>query len=292
MNIQWFPGHMAKTRKMIAENIKAVDIAIELIDARIPISSRNPEVDDLINNKKKIVVLNKSDMADPEVNEKWRAYFSASGQTCVFADSINGTGLNKIKSELKKIMQPIFGKDMQKGRIFRPIRVMVIGIPNVGKSSFINKIAGGAAAKTGDRPGVTKSKQWVRLAVDIELLDTPGILWPKFDNEETALNLAFTGAIKDEIMDTAELAIKLIEKLMASYPEYFSKRYKLENESPENLTPVQILEKCALKRGCIIKGGAVDYKRIADLILDEFRGAKIGKISLESPERGFYEKDI
>ena len=283
MNIQWFPGHMAKTRKLISENTKLVDVVIELIDARIPLSSQNPEVNKMIGNKNKIIVLNKSDMSNPNVNEKWKNYFIHNKQACIFADSINGTGLNKIKSELNKIMQPVFEKDSQKGRVFRPIRVMVVGIPNVGKSSFINKISRRAITQTGDRPGVTKAAQWVRISGDIELLDTPGILWPKFDDPEAALNLAFTGAIKDEIMDTVELSLKLIEKLSRIHPEYFSDRYKLDPEDLKNLKSYEILQKCALKRGCIIKGGQTDDNRISALILDEFRGAKIGKISLESP---------
>ena len=281
MVIQWFPGHMAKTRKLISENIKAVDVVIELIDSRIPISSRNPILGELIGNKKKIIAANKSDMADPEKSEEWRKFYSENKEICIFIDSINGMGFNKLKSTLKEIMKPVFEKDLSKGRIFRPIRIMVVGIPNVGKSSFINKISGKAIAQTGDRPGVTKNKQWVRISGDLELLDTPGILWPKFDDEEIATNLAFTGAIKDEIMDTSELALKLIKKLSQTYPQLLIERYKLGDVDFNELTPLEIMDICAIKRGCLIKGGEIDYNRIAIILLDEFRGAKIGKITLE-----------
>lgn len=282
MNIQWFPGHMAKTRRMIAENIKLVDIVIELLDARIPISSRNPETANMIGTKPRVLVLNKADMADPNVSEQWKQYYKAQGQACIFIDSIKGTGFSKIKEELNRIMKPVFEKDLTKGRVFRPIRVMVIGIPNVGKSSFINKISGRAQAQTGDRPGVTRSKQWVRIGGDIELLDTPGILWPKFDDDRVALHLAFTGAIKDEIMDTAELSLKLIESLQLQYPALLQERYKLEAGILQE-TPLEILEECARKRGCLVKGGEIDYHRIASILLDEFRGCKIGAVSLERP---------
>ena len=283
MNINWFPGHMAKTRKMISDNLKLVDVVIELTDARIPLASRNPEVNKMVGNKPKVIILNKSDMSDPQINEEWRKHYREQGQKCIFVDSIKGTGINQVKSALKEIMKPVFEKDIAKGRIFRPIRVMVIGIPNVGKSSFINKLSGRAFAQTGDRPGVTRSKQWVKISGDIELLDTPGILWPKFDDEEVALNLAFTGAIKDEVMDVSELALKLIERFISIYPEQLKVRYKLE--SLENKTPLEILEECAIKRGCIVKGGEINYERISNIILDEFRGTKIGLISLEKPER-------
>ena len=281
MNIQWFPGHMAKTRKMIMENTKLVDVVVELIDSRIPISSRNPELKKMIGNKSRVVVLNKADLADPDICEEWKKYFSRENESCIFVDSLKGTGLPKLRTELNEIMKPVFEKDISKGRIFRPIRIMVVGIPNVGKSSFINKISKKAITETGDRPGVTRSKQWVRIGGDIELLDTPGILWPKFDDEETSLNLAFTGAIKDEIMDIAELALKLIEKLKISYPQQLKERYKLISIEG---TPLEIMEECAGKRGCLIKGGEIDYYRIANILLDEFRGCKIGKISLESPD--------
>lgn len=283
MNIQWFPGHMAKTRRMITENAKLVDVVIELIDARIPVASRNPELASMLESKPKIVVLNKTDMADPAVNAQWKAYYQQIKQPCIFVNSIQGAGLGQVKAQLQEIMKPVFEKDLAKGRVFRPIRVMVVGIPNVGKSSFINKISGRAQAETGNRPGVTKNKQWVRIGKDIELLDTPGILWPKFDDETVALHLAFTGAIKDEIMDVEELALKLVETLQNLYPKELQQRYQLEDTVMQD-TPLTIMEACAKKRGCIIRGGEYDYNRIANLLLDEFRNCKIGNLSLETPK--------
>lgn len=283
MNIQWFPGHMAKTRRMITENAKLVDVVIELIDARIPVASRNPEVASMLGNKPRIVVLNKTDMADPAVNAQWKAYYQQQKQPCIFVNSIQGAGLAQVKAQLQEIMKPVFEKDLAKGRIFRPIRVMVVGIPNVGKSSFINKISGRAQAETGNRPGVTKNKQWVRIGKDIELLDTPGILWPKFDDETVALHLAFTGAIKDEIMDVEELALKLVETLREKYPDQLQQRYQLEDAVMQD-TSLALMEACAKKRGCIIRGGDYDYNRIANLLLDEFRNCKIGYFSLETPK--------
>ena len=282
MNIQWFPGHMAKTRRMIAENAKLVDVVIELLDARIPIASKNPELGSMLEQKPRIIVLNKADMADATVNEQWKQYYQQHNLPCIFVNSIQGTGLGQIKAKLQEIMKPVFEKDAAKGRVFRPIRVMVVGIPNVGKSSFINKISGRAQAETGNRPGVTKNKQWVRIGKDIELLDTPGILWPKFEDELIALHLAFTGAIKDEIMDVEELALKLVEHLCHLYPKEFQQRYQLDDETMED-TPLAIMEACAKKRGCIIRGGDYDYNRIANLLLDEFRNCKIGYFSLETP---------
>ncbi len=283
MNIQWFPGHMAKTRRMITENAKLVDVVIELIDARIPVASRNPELASILGSKPRIVVLNKTDMADSSVNTLWKAYYQQINQPCIFVNSIQGSGLGQVKAQLQEIMKPVFEKDLAKGRVFRPIRVMVVGIPNVGKSSFINKISGRAQAETGNRPGVTKNKQWVRIGKDIELLDTPGILWPKFDDEAVALHLAFTGAIKDEIMDVEELALKLVETLQKLYPKELQQRYQLEDTVMQD-TPLTIMEACAKKRGCIIRGGEYDYNRIANLLLDEFRNCKMGNFSLETPK--------
>lgn len=282
MNIQWFPGHMAKTRRMLSENLKLIDVVVEILDARIPASSKNPEIDTIINNKPRVVVLNKADLADPKVSKEWAEWYKSKGSPVVFADSIKGTGLNQLKDSLKELMKDRFERDKQKGRIFRPIRTMIVGIPNVGKSTFINKISGKAVAVTGDRPGVTRAKQWVRLNPEIEMLDTPGMLWPKFDDEETALNLAFTGAIKDDIMDITEVAAALCEKLAALYPAQLAQRFKLENI--EGLKGYEILEGAGRKRGCIISGGEIDIRRISIIMLDEFRGGKIGKLSLERPQ--------
>lgn len=281
MNIQWFPGHMAKTRRLLAENLKLVDVVIELLDARIPFSSKNPEIDAITGVKPKISVLNKADLADEALSREWTKWYQARGNTVIFIDSIRGTGINQLKASLRAMMREKLERDRQKGRIFRPIRTMVAGIPNVGKSSFINKIAGKASAVTGDKPGVTRGKQWIRLNEEIELLDTPGILWPKFDDEATALNLAFTGAIKDEIMDTVEIAAALMSRLSASYSDRLAQRYKLS--ALENATGLDLLGKAGKNRGCIISGGEIDLQRISTIVLDEFRGGKIGRITLEKP---------
>ena len=281
MNIQWFPGHMAKTRRLLSENLKLIDVVIELLDARIPNSSKNPEIDRIILNKPKVLVLNKSDLADEKVSAEWSKWYSDNGQTSIFVDSIKGRGISKLKSLLADLRREKIEREKSKGRLFRPIRTMVVGIPNVGKSSFINRIAGRASAATGDKPGVTRGKQWIKLNKDIELLDTPGILWPKFDDQEVGLNLAFTGAIKDEIFDTIEVAALLLERLSVSYPDYLAKRFKLD--SLEGNTGRVLLEEAAKNRGCIISGGRIDYSRIAATVLDEFRGGKIGRISLEIP---------
>jgi len=281
MNIQWFPGHMAKTRRLLAENLKLVDVVIELLDARIPASSKNPEIDRIVKNKPRLVVLNKSDLADSKVSEQWADWYKRRGIPVIFADSVRGTGLNTLIKQLKHLMRERFERDRQKGRRFRTIRTMVVGIPNVGKSTFINKIAGRAVAATGDRPGVTRGKQWIRLHPEVDLLDTPGILWPRFDDRDTALNLAFTGAIRDEILDVEQLAAALAEKLAAEYPELFFRRYKLKDA--DGLSGHELLEAAARNRGCILAGGAIDMKRIADTVLDEFRGGKIGAITLERP---------
>ena len=287
MNIQWFPGHMAKTRRLLTDNLKLVDVVVELLDARIPASSKNPEIDAILNNKPRIVVLNKADTADAAVSKEWAKWYKSKGASVIFADSVKGTGLNQLKESLKELMKDRVERDKQKGRIFRPIRTMIVGIPNVGKSTFINKIAGKAVAATGDKPGVTRGKQWIRLNTEIELLDTPGILWPKFEDQNTALNLAFTGAIKDDIMDVIEVAAALVERLASSYPGLFAQRFKLQDV--QGLTGLQLLEAAGKKRGSILPGGEIDFRRISIIILDEFRGGKIGKISLEKPIWGEVE---
>jgi ribosome biogenesis GTPase A len=281
MNIQWFPGHMAKTRRLLTENLKLVDVVIELLDARIPSSSKNPEIDSIIGSKPRIIVLNKSDLADPAVSAEWSAWYKKRGIPVIFADSIKGKGLNVLKDSLKSAMRERFERDREKGRIFRTIKTMVVGIPNVGKSTFINRIAGKAVAMTGDKPGVTRGKQWIRLNPEIDMLDTPGILWPKFDDQETALNLAFTGAIKDDIIDVTEVAAALAERLSSTYPQLFLDRYKLEHRT--GMTGLQLVEAAGKRRGCMLPGGIIDMQRISMIILDEFRGGKIGNISLERP---------
>ncbi len=281
MNINWFPGHMAKTRRLLAENLKLVDVVIELLDARIPGSSKNPEIDAIIGSKPRVIAMNKADLADEAVSREWLKWYNKNGLSVIFIDSIKGTGINPLKAKLRELMKDRIERDKLKGRIFRPVRTMVVGIPNVGKSSFINKIAGKASAVTGDKPGVTRGKQWVRLNEEIELLDTPGILWPKFEDNQVALHLAFTGAIKDEIMDTVEIAAALLEKLSASYPALLSGRFKLQ--SLENQTGLMLLKACGKNRGCIVSGGEIDLQRISTIVLDEFRGGKIGRITLEKP---------
>jgi ribosome biogenesis GTPase A len=268
---------------MLAENLKLVDVVVELLDARIPSSSKNPEIDSIIGNKPRLVALNKADMADPAVSKEWEKWFRQSGASVIFVDSVKGTGLNQLKDALKVMMKERLERDKLKGRLFRPIRTMIVGIPNVGKSTFINKIAGKSVAVTGDKPGVTRGKQWIRLNPEIELLDTPGILWPKFDDQETALNLAFTGAIKDDVMDVTEVAASLSERLAATYPSQFAQRFKLGEI--EGLSGYQLLEAAGKKRGCMIPGGEIDLRRIAIILLDEFRGGKIGRLSLERPVR-------
>ncbi|NLK88165.1 MAG: ribosome biogenesis GTPase YlqF [Clostridiaceae bacterium] len=289
MNIQWFPGHMSKTRRLLGENLKLVDVVIELLDARIPASSKNPEIDTIVNNKPRLIVLNKSDLADPRVSAQWSEWYKERGIPVIFADSIKGKGLNILKNSLKAAMRERFERDREKGRKFRTIKTMVVGIPNVGKSTFINKIAGKAVAMTGDKPGVTRGKQWIRLNPEIDMLDTPGILWPKFDDQETALNLAFTGAIKDDIMDVTEIAAALAERLSALYPQQFLNRFKLENTS--DMTGHQLVEAAGKRRGCILPGGIIDMQRISMIILDEFRGGKIGNVSLERPMKGEAKND-
>ena len=281
MNIQWYPGHMTKTKRMMAENISLVDIVIELLDARIPLSSKNPNIDEIAKNKLRIVLMNKSDLADPKVTEKWVKYFEELGHKVILTDSVSGKGLSQITETARELMKEKIERLKARGRIFVPIRAMIVGIPNVGKSTLINKYVGKSTTKTGDKPGVTKGKQWVKIKKDFELLDTPGILWPKFDDENVGLNLAFTGAINDQIIDTYTLSSKLIEKLLQIRPECLEERYKIDIDMQMN--PEEILEKIGQSRGFKIKGGEIDLERTAIIILDEFRGLKLGRISLEQP---------
>lgn len=282
MNLQWFPGHMAKTRRLIADNLKLVDLVVELVDARLPMSSRNPEVDQLIKNKPRVLVLNKADIADEKATVAFVAAFKKKGVYAVALDSLSGKGMVQFHAAVQQAMEGIFAKDREKGIRPHAIKMMVVGIPNVGKSSFINRLSGRAAAKTGDRPGITQTKQWIRIAGKYELLDTPGILWPKFESQDVALRIAFTGGIKDEIMDIEELACALLKYLVTNYPSELDARYKLD-EDANNLEPFSLLSLIGKKRGCIISGGEVDTFRAANLILDDFRSARIGNITLEIP---------
>ncbi|AVQ45892.1 ribosome biogenesis GTPase YlqF [Clostridium botulinum] len=281
MNINWFPGHMAKTRRQIKESLKMVDAIIEIRDARIVSSSKNPEIEDICGNKPRIILLNKKDLAEDKVTKKWINSLSQNNIKVLAINSVTGEGLNKIKPTLNELLKEKHERMKNKGLVKIVDRVMVVGIPNVGKSSFINKMAKNSIAKVGDRPGVTKSKQWIKTKMDIELMDTPGVLWPKLDSEIVQLNLAFTGAIKDEIMDIETLALRLVERLQDKYPERLMKRYKLE-ELEEN--PLDNLDNIGRKRGALISKGEIDYNRISVIILDEFRGGKLGAISLEDPE--------
>ncbi|HHD2751512.1 TPA: ribosome biogenesis GTPase YlqF [Clostridium perfringens] len=281
MAINWFPGHMVKTKREIQNNLKLVDAVIEIRDARIPKSSKNPDIDTLCAGKPRVILLNKSDLTDPKVTKAWKESLTNEETIVLEVNALKGEGLNAIKPALLKLLKEKHDRLRAKGLVKITTRVMVVGIPNVGKSTFINKMAKNNIAKTGDRPGVTKNKQWIKTKLGIELMDTPGVLWPKFEDETVGLNLAFTGAIKDEIMDTEELALKLVERLQETNPEELMTRYKL-TELQEN--PLDNLDAIARKRGAIMSGNQIDYNRIAGIILDEFRGGKIGRISLEKPE--------
>ena len=288
-NINWYPGHMAKTKKQILDDLKLVDIVIELLDARIPISSQNPEIDKLIHNKKRIIVLNKADLADPIETKKWIEYFEKNRIIAIDIDSNQGKGTEKITKIIEKLMEKELNVQNSKGRIRKTIRIMIVGIPNVGKSSFINRISKKASMTVGNKPGVTKQKQWIRIGNQIELLDTPGILWPKFESEQVGLNLAYTGSIKDEVIETTEIAYSLLKYLDENYPKNLYEKYKIPQEEIEKIknNPQYTLEEMYLigrKRGALISGGNIDEEKTARLILDDFRSGKIGKITLEKVE--------
>lgn len=276
--INWFPGHMRKTQREIKEKLKLVEAVIEIRDARIPRSSANPDIEKLCGNKPRLILLNKSDLTESRVTREWMKELSKDNVKAIEVNCLKGKGLNQIKPALEELLKEKLERYKAKGLVNVVIRVMVVGIPNVGKSTFINKMAKNNIAKTGDRPGVTKSKQWIKTPLGIEMLDTPGVLWPKFEDEITALNLAFTGAIKDEIMDTEELSYRLVERLQKHYANELMARYKIERVFED---PLDTLDAIARKRGCLMSGGHIDYNRIAVILLDEFRGGKIGNISLE-----------
>lgn len=282
MNIQWYPGHMTKTRRMMEENLSLVDVVVELIDARIPYSSKNPDIDALAKNKYRIIVMNKSDLADEKATEVWKKYFEEQGFKVILTDALTGKGINAVTAAAKELMAEKIERLKAKGRIFVPVRAMIAGIPNVGKSTFINKYVGKTTAKTGDKPGVTRGKQWIRIKKDFELLDTPGILWPKFEDEQVGLKLAFTGAINDDILDMETMACEFINLMVATYPDRLRERYNIEFDTIE---PVhEIFEKIGKARGFVVKGGQIDGGRTAKILMDEFRGGKLGKITLELPE--------
>ncbi len=276
-NINWYPGHMKKTRELIQENLKMVDAVIEVIDARIPVSSRNPIIDELVKSKPRIIVLNKSDLADGNRSKVWEEKFKAEGNRVLSMNCMSGAGVKDLFKVLEKM-----NAEKNKDRVMqKPFRLMIVGVPNVGKSSLINRMTGKKSAQTGDRPGVTKGKQWLKLQNNMQLLDTPGILWPKFEDPKAGLNLAFCGSIKDEILDVPTLGMELIGVLAQDYPDLLQERYKLEEIAE---TPLENMENMAMKRGCILPGKRIDYERIGKLVLDEFRGGKIGRITLEEAE--------
>lgn len=289
--VQWFPGHMAKTRRIMQSNLKLVDVVVEITDARIPYSSRNPEMDRLVGSKPRLLLLNKADSADEAVTSQWIDYYKKKGITAVATDCRSGKNINKFKSALKELMAEQVKTWEAKGMHGRPIRMMIVGIPNVGKSSFINRLAGSKRAKVEDRPGVTRGKQWVTLDDNTELLDMPGVLWPKFEDKTVGERLAFTGAVKDNILDTEYLACRLLELLCEEYPEMLVGRYNISLEDlPENddmtagcLKGFELLERIGRKRGFLISGGEINTERAAAAVLDEFRAGKLGRISLERP---------
>lgn len=290
--ISWYPGHMAKTRRQIEEDLKIIDIVIELLDSRIPISSQNPDIASLIKGKKKIIVLNKCDLADEKQNQLWLQYFERKGIPAVLTDSNSGKGIDQCIRKIENIMSMDLQVQANRGRIGRKIRAMILGIPNVGKSSFINRISKRTTAGVGNKPGVTKQKQWIRINDKVELLDTPGVLWPKFESEEVALNLAFTGTIKEDILERVDIAYYLTKFLIENYRTKLCERYKISEEwieqklmqeQPENENIYEIMLEVGRKRGCIISGGKIDEEKTARMLLDEFKNGIIGKVTIECP---------
>lgn len=282
MNIQWYPGHMTKTRRMIVDQMKHMDAVCEILDARIPISSRNPDVEELTAGKPRLIVLNRVDLADPAATRQWAAYFRGRGFAVMEANAKEGRNTNKFPAAVRELLAEKIAAYTERGQAGRMLRVMILGIPNVGKSTFINKVARRKTAKTEDRPGVTRTKQWVPIDASLELMDTPGMLWPKFEDQSVGLNLAYTGAVRDEIMDIETLACNLMAYLGRRYPRALLERYKVEVE-PEN-TGYELLIKAGRKRGFVVRGGEIDTERMAKILLDEFRGGKLGRFTLELPE--------
>lgn len=279
MNFQWYPGHMTKAKRQMQEDIKLIDLVIELVDARIPLSSRNPDIDELGKNKYRLILMNKADLADPAESDRWGAFFKEKGYYVVQLDARKKNGMKQITDVIMEACKEKIERDRRRGIKNRPVRAMVVGIPNVGKSTFINSYAGKACAKTGNKPGVTKGKQWIRLSKDVELLDTPGILWPKFEDQMVGLRLALIGSIKDEILNTDELALELIKILIQMYPGMLHERYQVD----ETKEAVEILYGIADCRKCVAKGGELDYSKAAALLIDEFRSGTLGRITLERP---------
>ena len=280
MNVQWYPGHMTKAKRQMQEDIKLIDLVIELVDARIPLSSRNPDIDELGKNKARLILLNKADLASETQNQEWSAWFKEKGFYVVQIDARRKNGMKTIQNVILEACQEKIERDRRRGIKNRPVRAMVVGIPNVGKSTFINTFAGKACAKTGNKPGVTKGKQWIRLNKNVELLDTPGILWPKFDDQMVGLRLALIGSIKDEILNIDELSLELIELLQQHYPGMLKERYDIDEAQDK----VKVLEAIAVSRNCMKKGSEIDYSKAAALVVDDFRSGRIGRITLEFPQ--------
>ena len=288
--IQWYPGHMAKTKREISEDLKLIDVVVELLDSRIPLSSQNPDIAELTKGKKKIIVLNKTDLADNMQNEAWKKHFNSNGQVCILTDSNLGKGINEVTKAIEEIMKEELEKYAEKGRTGRKIKAMILGIPNVGKSSFINRIVKTNRLEVGNKPGVTRKKQWISINDKINLLDTPGVLWPKFEDEKTALNLAFTGTIKDDVLEQTEIAYQLLKFLIENYRQNVIERYKitldyiekiLSQDQPENFNIYEIMQEIGKKRGAIISGGEIDDEKTAKIILDDFRSGRLGRITIE-----------
>ena len=280
MHFQWYPGHMTKARRMMQENIKLIDLIIELDDARVPLSSRNPDIDELGKNKARLILLNKADLAEERMNDDWVEYFKEKGYSAVKVNSKKGGGIKSIQSVIQEACKEKTERDRKRGILNRPVRAMVVGIPNVGKSTFINALAGKACAKTGNKPGVTKGKQWIRLNKNVELLDTPGILWPKFEDQQVGLKLAFIGSIKDEILQTEELAAELVRFLKSEYPGVLEEKYDI----PEADDVYECIRNIAESRHCLVRGSELDTEKAAAILLDDFRGGRLGRITLEKPE--------
>lgn len=280
-DIQWFPGHMAKTRRMIAKSLPLVDAVAELLDARLPQSSRNPEFNRLTGKKPRLVILNKADMADPDITNRWMQHYKNQGYAVITADSKSGRGVKQFAPALRELLKEQLQRYADKGMKGRPVRVMILGIPNVGKSSLINRLAGGKRAKAEDRAGVTRTQQWIKTAEGVELLDTPGVLWPKLDDQEVAVRLAMTGAVRDDILDKEALAARLLTMLHQDYPQAIAERYKIASEQAGE--GFELLEQMAKNRGMLLPGGIPNTERAAITLIDEFRGTKLGRISLEKP---------
>ena len=279
-NINWYPGHMAKTKKQIIEDLKLIDIVIEILDARAPLASQNPDIEEIIKDKSKIIVLNKADLADNNITKKWVEFYENKGIKAIAVESNNSKGIKDVIDSIKLEYKTIKEKYSKKGRIGKAIRVMVVGIPNVGKSTFINSIAKRNTAKVGNKPGVTKQKQWIKITNEIELMDTPGMLWPKLDDKDLAMHLAFVGTIGDNAIDKEEIAYYLLEYLIKNYPERIKERFNIELEEKETM---EVLESIARKRGAIISGGNINMQKISDIILNEFQNGKLGRITIELP---------